>query len=157
MTDAELIAKLKADLGDRLAEVSLPAPRRLFLKVVPANLVAVTTRLRDAYGVVFLSTISGVDLGETLEIIYHFSTPDIDVNLRTEVPRAKPNVDSITPVIPGAILYEREIQDMFGIVVDGLPDPRPLVLPDGWPAGNYPLRKDWKYERPAEVIPGGKS
>jgi Ni,Fe-hydrogenase III component G len=59
-------------------------------------------------------------------------------------------------VIPGAILYERELQDMFGIVVEGLPDPRPLLLCDDWPAGEHPLRKDWKFERPEEKIPGGE-
>lgn len=157
MTDAELIEKLKADLGDKVAEIAHPARRRLFLKVAPRDLVAVTTRLRDAFGFVFLSTISGVDNGETFEIVYHFSTPETDLNLRTQIPRADPHIDSITPVIPGAILYERELQDMFGMIVDGLPDSRPLVLPDDWPAGNYPLRKDWKHERPQEVIPGGKS
>jgi len=156
MTDAELIEKLKADLGDQV-EIAHPAPRRLFLKVSPQNLVAVTTKLRDAFGVVFLSTISGVDLGTTFEIVYHFSTPEADFNLRTEIPRDRPRVASITPVIPGAILYERELQDMFGMVVENIPDPRPLVLPDDWPAGVHPLRKDWKHERPQEVIPGGKS
>ena len=156
MTDAELIDRLKADLGDRV-EIANPAPRRLFLKVAPRDLVAVTTRLRDAFGVVFLSTVSGVDLGASFEIVYHFSTPAADFNLRTEIPRDAPRVDSITPVIPGAVLYERELQDMFGMTVAGLPDPRPLVLPDDWPAGNYPLRKDWKHQRPQEVIPGGKS
>jgi membrane-bound hydrogenase subunit beta len=157
MTDAELIEKLKADLGDKVAEIAHPARRRLFLKVAPQDLAAVTTRLRDAYGVVFLSTISGVDIGEMFEIVYHFSTPETDLNVRTEIPKAAPHIASITPVIPGAILYERELQDMFGIIVDGISDPRPLVLPDDWPAGNYPLRKDWKFERPQEVIPGGKS
>ena len=156
MTDAELIEKLKAELGDRV-EIANPARRRLYLKIAPENLVAVVTRLRDAFGVVFLSTISGVDLGATFEIIYHFSTPEADFNVRTEIPRDRPHVDSITPVIPGAILYERELQDMLGMTVDHIPDPRPLVLPDDWPAGNFPLRKDWKHERPEEVIPGGKS
>jgi formate hydrogenlyase subunit 5 len=60
-------------------------------------------------------------------------------------------------VIPGAILYERELQDMFGLKVDNIPDPRPLVLPDDWPAENYPLCKAWKHLRPEEKIPGGKS
>jgi NADH-quinone oxidoreductase subunit C len=156
MTDAALVEKLKAALGERI-EIAHPAPRRLFIKVSPQNLVDVTTTLRDAFGVVFLSTISGVDLGATFEIVYHFSTPETDFNLRTEVPKDRPHVSSITSIIPGAILYERELQEMFGLTIDNIPDPRPLVLPDDWPAGNYPLRKDWKHERPQEVIPGGKS
>jgi NADH:ubiquinone oxidoreductase subunit C len=157
MTDAEIIEKLKADLGAKILELTNPAPRRLFLKVAPADLLAATGTLRDKYGVVFLSTISGVDTGETFDIIYHFSTPEQDFNLRTEVPKARPHVESICPLIPGAILYEREIQDMFGIVVDHIPDPRRLLLSHDWPEGQHPLRKDWKHERPVEVIPGGES
>lgn len=157
MTDAEIIEKLKADLGGKIAEISNPDRRRLFLKIAPADLTAVTETLRDKHGLVFLSTISGLDKGETFEIIYHFSTPETDFNLRTEIPRADPHIESITPLIPGAILYERELQDMFGIVVDHIPDPRRVILSDDWPEGQYPLRKDWKHERPAEVIPGGES
>jgi NADH-quinone oxidoreductase subunit C len=104
-----------------------------------------------------VATVSGLDVGESFEIIYHFANPFSQLNLRTQVPKANPHVESICPVIPGAILYERELQDMFGLVVDHIPDPRPLVLPDGWPPGNYPLCKAWKYERPPEKIPGEKS
>ena len=157
MTDAEIIEKLKADLGDKIAEISNPGRRRLFLKVAPADLVPVTETLRDKYGLVFLSTISGLDTGEAFELIYHFSTPGTDFNLRTEIPRADPHIPSISPLIPGAILYERELQDMFGIVVDNIPDPRRVILPDDWPDEQYPLRKDWKHDRPAEIIPGGES
>ena len=157
MTDAEIIDRLKADLGGKIVELTHPAPRRLFLKAAPGDLLAVTGTLRDKYGVVFLSTISGVDKGETFEIVYHFSTPEQDFNLRTEVPRARPHVESISLLIPGAVLYERELQDMFGIVVDHIPDARRLLLSDDWPEGQYPLRKDWKHERPVEVIPGGES
>jgi Ni,Fe-hydrogenase III component G len=31
-----------------------------------------------------------------------------------------------------------------------------MLTSDDWPAGNFPLRKDWTFERPAEIIPGGK-
>lgn len=157
MTDAEIIEKLKAALGGKIAEISNPGRRRLFMKIAPSDLPAVTKHLRDEHGVVFLSTISGLDIGEAFELIYHFSTPETDFNLRTEIPRADPRIESISPLIPGAILYERELQDMFGIVVDNIPDPRRVILPDDWPEGQYPLRKDWKHERPAEVIPGGES
>jgi membrane-bound hydrogenase subunit beta len=157
MSDAEIINRLKQDFGAKAIEVSNPDRRRIFLKVAPSDLVAAATLLRDKYDAAHLSTVSGVDKGETFEILYHFASPAANINVRTEIPKAAPHIASICPVIPGAILYERELQDMFGLVVDGIPDSRPLVLPDGWPAGNFPLRKDWKYERPAEIIPGGKS
>ncbi len=157
MTDDELIEKIRKDLAGQALEVLHPDRRRIFLKVAPEALVSAVRLLRDAYGFTHLSTISGVDKGETFEILYHLATTDTTVHVRTEIPKSHPHVESITPIIPGAILYERELQDMFGLSIDHIPDPRPLVLPDGWPAGNYPLRKDWKFERPEEIIPGGKS
>lgn len=157
MTDIEIIERLKRDLGPEALEVTNPDRRRIFLKVGPGDLVAAVTLLRDKYDCAYLATISGLDKGEAFEILYHFASPAANINVRTEVPKASPHIDSITAVIPGAILYERELQDMFGLVIDRLPDPRPLVVPDDWPAGNFPLRKDWKFERPPEIIPGGKS
>jgi membrane-bound hydrogenase subunit beta len=157
MTDVELTENIKQALGAKALEVTNPDRRRVFVRVAPADLVAAATLLRDRLDCRHLSTISGVDKGETFEILYHFASPAANINLRTEIPKAAPRIESITPVIPGAILYERELQDMFGMVIEHIPDARPLVLPDDWPAGNYPLRKDWKFERPQEIIPGGKS
>jgi Ni,Fe-hydrogenase III large subunit/Ni,Fe-hydrogenase III component G len=50
---------------------------------------------------------------------------------------------SIALRIPSAALYEREIRDMFGLICDGNPDMRPLVLHEDWPDGVYPLRKEF--------------
>ena len=157
MNDTEIIEKAKALLGDKLLEVSNPALRRIFLKVDPKDLLKAVEVLKKDLGFAYVATVSGLDVGESFEIIYHFANVFSQLNLRTQVPKANPHVESICPVIPGAILYERELQDMFGLVVDHIPDPRPLVLPDGWPPGNYPLCKAWKYERPPEKIPGEKS
>ncbi len=50
---------------------------------------------------------------------------------------------SIALRITSAVLYEREIQDMFGLVAEGNPDKRPLVLHEQWPEHTHPLRKDF--------------
>jgi NADH:ubiquinone oxidoreductase subunit C len=157
MSDADIIQGLQQDLGAKALELTNPDRRRIFLKVAPADLLAAVTLLRDRYDCAYLATISGVDKGDAFEVVYHFASRAANINVRTEAPKAVPHVPTICPAIPGAILYERELQDMFGLVVDGIPDARPLVTPDDWPAGNFPLRKDWKYERPEERIPGGKS
>ncbi|MCI4445002.1 MAG: NADH-quinone oxidoreductase subunit C [Candidatus Aminicenantes bacterium] len=156
MNDQVLIEKLKEGLKEKVLSISNPAPRRIFLKVAVENLLEAVRQLKEEQGFTHLSTISGVDLGKSFEILYHFANNFCSFTLRTEIPRENPLLPSICALIPGAILYEREIQDMFGIKVENIPDSRPLLLPDDWPAGNYPLRKDWKFERPAEVIPGGK-
>jgi membrane-bound hydrogenase subunit beta len=156
MTDQELIETLKSRLGEIIVGIANPSPRRVFVKVEPQNLTAAAEVLRKDLGIWYLATISGVDEGDGFDLLYHFGPDTGSLTIRTRIPKDQPHIESLCPVYPGAILYERELQDMFGITVDHLPDPRPLVLPDDWPAGNFPLRKDWKFERAVEVIPGGK-
>jgi Ni,Fe-hydrogenase III large subunit/Ni,Fe-hydrogenase III component G len=55
---------------------------------------------------------------------------------------------SITPNIPAAHWYEREIRDMFGLIPKGHPDLRRLVLHDSFPCNSFPLRKDWSITAP---------
>jgi len=157
MSDIEIVESLKRDLGAKALEVANPDRRRIFLKVAAADLVPAVTLLRDRYDCAYLATITGLDKGEAFEILYHFASPAASITVRTQVPRSEPRIASICAVIPGAVLYEREIQEMFGITVEGIPDARRLNLPDDWPDGEHPLRKDWKFVRPVEVIPGGQS
>lgn len=54
-----------------------------------------------------------------------------------------PEFPSLTPLLPAAAWYEREIHDMFGLVPVGHPDLRPLVLHPPWPEQSFPMRKDY--------------
>ena len=73
------------------------------------------------------------------------------VTLLVSVDAAHPEVPSLTIAIPAANWHEREMQDLFGIVSVGHPDPRPLVLHDGWPSGLFPLRKAFDGSRRVPV------
>ena len=64
------------------------------------------------------------------------------VTIKTLIPPHDPEFPSVTPRVPAAVWYEREVRDMFGLEPVGMPDERRLVLPDDWPDGLYPLRKD---------------
>ncbi len=55
-----------------------------------------------------------------------------------------PRFPSITPRIPAAHWYEREISDLFGLTPEGHPDKRRLVFHEAFPKDSHPLRKDWK-------------
>jgi Ni,Fe-hydrogenase III component G len=156
MNNEEILDKINAGLKEKVQESAWAAPRRINLKVDRQHLLSVLGYLKEQFRMAHLATISGVDLGDFFEVIYHLSNEAVTVNVRILTPRQEPRIPSVCPVIPGAILYERELQDMFGMVVDDIPDPRRLLLCDDWPEGQFPLRKDWKFERPAEIIPGGK-
>lgn len=126
--------------------------RRVFITVQSQDLVEACKVVREKLGILHLSTITARDTTANIEINYHFAKPGVVVTVKTLTDRQAPTVRTITEVFPGAVLYEREIHDILGIKVEGHPDPRRLVLPDDWPDGVYPLRKDWKYDRETEVI-----
>ena len=82
-----------------------------------------------------LMTITGLDLGQSLGIVYNFSKERDTIHVRTSVPKTKPETLSITEIVPGAILYEMELHDMFGIEFAGNPwKDQKLLLPEEWPA-----------------------
>jgi Ni,Fe-hydrogenase III component G len=95
----------------------------------------------------FLSAITGLDPGAAaseLEILYHFCSGAAVLTLRAHTPRDKPSVSTICGAIPSAVLFERELKEMFGVDVVGLADREHLFLPEDWQEGVYPLRKDSK-------------
>jgi formate hydrogenlyase subunit 5 len=87
--------------------------------------------------------ITGIDLGATLGVFYHIRTSKGGViTIKTEVPREEPRINTISDLIPGAAFHEMEVADLLGVVFEGHPSPGRLVLPDNWPDGVFPLRKD---------------
>ncbi len=68
--------------------------------------------------------------------------------MRVRVPRGKPALQTVTGRFPGGADYERELVDLLGFEVTGLPPGRRYPLPDDWPVDQKPLRKDW--QPPAE-------
>lgn len=82
-----------------------------------------------------LLAITGLDLGQNIGIIYHFCHERNTIHVKTFVPKTKPAALSIVDILPGAILYEMEVHDMFGVMFTGNPwMDRKLLLPDTWPA-----------------------
>jgi Ni,Fe-hydrogenase III component G len=81
-----------------------------------------------------------------MEILYHFTIEDINllISLRVKLDKSRLQIDSLTPLMKGANWIEREINEMLGIEFRGHPDMRRLLLPDEWPEGVYPLRRDYK-------------
>ena len=97
----------------------------------------------------FISLVSivGTDEGENLGALYILAADDgILLAIRRYQPRSNPVMNTLTARFPNAEYYEKELVDMFGFRINGLPPGPRYPLPEDWPVGQYPLRKDWKPE-----------
>ncbi len=129
-----------------LTEAHRPEPNRLdVILTSPADLVPMAVGLR-VKRLGYLSAITGCDLGPEageLEVLYHFCVAEAVITLRLRIPREDGSVPTVSNIIPSAEVYERELSEMFGITINGLRRRQRLYLPDDWPEGVYPLRKDF--------------
>jgi len=117
------------------AKVNTLRKNESMIEVPQEGLKAFVAHLVNDVHVGHLMTITGLDLGQNLGIIYHFSKELDTIHVRTTVPKTKPEAVSIVDIVPGAILYEMELHDMFGIECIGNPwKDQKLLLPDEWPA-----------------------
>jgi Ni,Fe-hydrogenase III component G len=119
-------------------------------KVAPTSLHGAIEDLIKGRDYARLMTITAVDVGGKFEIIYHIDLEGRVTAIRVEVPRESPSIPTVTDLIPGALLYEREVRELFGIEFKGHPEPRHLLLPDDWPDTLYPLRKELTIEKIVE-------
>jgi NADH:ubiquinone oxidoreductase subunit C len=89
------------------------------------NVIPVTTEtLLAKVGEFFLQkyrlvTISCTDLGEYIDVLYHFDKNYEITNLRLRLERNQP-VPSISSIYFSAVIVENEIKDLFGVPVEGL-------------------------------------
>ena len=153
MAEEELVGKLTKGLRGLAQKIECSKDRRIFIEVARESLIDVVKHLKEEYDGYHLTTITATDAGEQIELLYHIVAADKLCTLRTKLPKSDPSVDTITGVIPGAVLYEREIHDIMGVKVKGHPDMRILLLPDSWGNKGFPLRKDWV--DPRKVKQGG--
>lgn len=137
----ELVNKFKF-LENR---IKVQRPRRVWADVDMNNFYGVFVFTAKEMYFPHLLTITGLDEGDKFGIIYHLAHDSgVVLNLKTSVPRGNPVLKTVTEIFAGADIYERELVDLFGVKVEGLPAGNRYPLPDNWPQGQYPLRKDWK-------------
>jgi Ni,Fe-hydrogenase III component G len=145
-------SELMKSFSGVVGNIRVPRPRRIFAQVPYDRFAEVFENIVERMGFSILCAITALDGGAFIEIIYHLARPSgVVLNLSTSVPKDRPVVKTISGRFPAADLYEREMVDLMGVQVEGLPPGNRYPLPDDWPAGQYPLRKDWK--RPETATP----
>lgn len=112
-------------------------------------LVKVCTELRDnpEFAMDYLTDLSSVDYPENFTVVYHLASiakKPRRLTLKVQLPKDKPKVPSVTSVWNAAVVQEREVYDLMGIVFDGHPKLQRILLSEDFVG--HPLRKDFKME-----------
>jgi NADH-quinone oxidoreductase subunit C len=145
-TGLELIAQdLRGAHGDEVVVGTLFFRHKAAVDVAPGRIVEVLAFLRER-GFGFLASVHGLDyypeeprLGVQYELLDMTAVDRITVRLR--VPTDAPNVPSVTPDWPTANHQEREVYDMFGVIFDGHPNHRRILMPEDYEG--HPQRRDF--------------
>ena len=143
---SQLMSLLTEKHADRVGDVRLVRGNELHCSVHPSAVPVLATALRVGFGAELGFMAADDRRGDrgTFEIHYLFA-PEREnwfVHVTAAVPADAPAIVSLATMRYPASRFEREIYDLFGIVADGHPDPRPLVRHGFWPADYFPLRKD---------------
>jgi len=116
--------------------------------VETARVLRDTPELRFA----FLADIVGVDYHPRVprfEVLYILSCPGVGgygttakrLRIKVRVPGEDPRIPTVSGVWPAANWAERELFDLLGIVADGHPDLRRILMPEDWEG--FPMRRDY--------------
>ncbi len=129
-------------------KIRIPRERRLFTEPVDVDdFMKAIEYAAVNMDFCILTTITGLDEEGSIVAIYHLAKKDgTMLNLKSKTPRDNPVMKTVSHLFNGVVFYERELVDMLGVKMEGLPEGNRYPLPDDWPEGQYPLRKDWKKE-----------
>jgi membrane-bound hydrogenase subunit beta len=145
MSDAKTVTQeLVAKFPSLSGRVTVQRERRVWVDTDRREFEPVFRFLARELGFSNLCTITGLDEGADLGFIYHLAQDaGTMVNVKTRCPKGE-SMKTITPIFPGGGIYERELIDLFGAHIEGLPEGLRYPLPDNWPKDEHPLLKDWK-------------
>jgi NADH-quinone oxidoreductase subunit C len=145
-TGLELIAQdLRGAHGDDAVLGTQFFRGKAAIDIAPARVNETLAFLRER-GFGFLASVHGLDyypeeprLGVQYELLDMTAVDRLTVRLR--VPTDAPNVPSVTPDWPTADHQEREVFDMFGVIFDGHPNHRRILMPEDYEG--HPQRRDF--------------
>lgn len=158
MNAEQILEKLKESLGNALLtyeikEYTMGVRRKRTLYEIWAEIDK--SAFRKAVETIFnidyphLHFITGEDTGgDVIKMIYSFGIyhghpgGEISITLKFDLPKSELVLPTITDLMIGAETNEREIREMLGVEFEGLKNKRHLFLPDDWPEGKYPWRRD---------------
>jgi NADH-quinone oxidoreductase subunit C len=143
--EREVLELLKGKFPDAFQELVVVRPRVVKAGIDRKDLLPICQFLQKI-GFDHIDCISAVDWKTRFESVYHISNyvTGAMVQINAAIPYDDPRIDSVVSVWPGANYHEREAYDLMGIVYEGHPDLRRILLPIDFQY--HPLRKDFAQE-----------
>jgi NADH-quinone oxidoreductase subunit C len=142
--DNDLVKRYKQRFGEAVREAWIDR-KQAILVVAREKLVEIATYSRDDEKFDWLSDLTAVDWPkreQRFDIVLNMYSMEKNERLRLKVyASADERVPSVQGVWATANWEEREVYDMFGVVFEGHPELKRILLPDEWQG--YPLRKDY--------------
>jgi len=155
MAAQQILKQLQERFPGAIQRSDIPADNRLFVYVERAALKAICRHLFRDLDARYIVGIGLDDRPVSGSFIaahnFAFDASHVLMSILVHADAERPAVDSIASEVPAANWSEREFRDLVGIQPIGHPTPKRLVLPDGWPEGVHPLRKDF----PWDGVPAG--
>ena len=146
MSSDELHTYLSGISGlERRSDIAGVSP--LCYTVNGADFIATVTELKDKFGFDFLVDVTCVDYFDSkpvrFSVVYQLLSLSSNNRLTLHMPVCEdnPKAPSLTSLWKSALFLEREVWDMFGIVFEGHPDLRRILMYDEFVG--HPLRKDY--------------
>lgn len=102
-----------------------------------------------------LHLVSGVEWPDSYESVYHIWSMRQRhwAILKVRIAKENPRVPSLAGIWPAADWHERETYDLMGIVYEGHPNLKRILLPENWEG--HPLRKDYISPTHEELVKKG--
>ena len=146
MIAREMFEQFKQRFGGLIERADLPSDRRIFVYIDPSSVRHVTRHVFRELDARYVASIGADDRPYSGNFLvahnFAFDRDHLLCSLLSYLPPNHPHIDSISDMVPAASWAEREMRDLVGIEPVGHRYLKRLVLPDGWPEGNHPLRKD---------------
>lgn len=141
----EAIEELLRRFGDHVREWTQVSPNEVRVTVSPSVWREVAHYLRDAplWQMDYPADLTVWDTGSEFWVYLRLwsSLYNHNVIVLTAISREEPRIASLATLYPGVDWHEREMYDMYGVLFEGHPHLKRILLPDDWEG--FPFRKDY--------------
>jgi len=147
MIPQEICTRLTSTFGDAITEAKPEGVPDPYVRVAPDRIRDIALFLRDTDDLAFdtLMCLTGMDYTKgKLGVVYHLGSVrrGHKITLKVDLTAEHPHCQSVESVWKTANWHEREAFDLIGVIFDGHPDLRRILLPYDWEG--HPLRKDYQ-------------